>query len=30
VRLTQLLAEKTLEADFSEVPCKKSRLDASR
>jgi transposase-like protein len=28
-RLKQLLAEKTLEVDFSEVPCKKSRLDAS-
>jgi transposase-like protein len=26
-RLKRLVAEKTLEADFSKVPCKKSRLD---
>jgi transposase-like protein len=30
LRLKQLLAEKTLEVDFSKVPCKKSRLDAGR
>jgi hypothetical protein len=29
-RLKRLLAEKTLEVDFSRVPCKKSRLDARR
>jgi len=28
--LKRLLAEKTLEIDFSEEPCKKSRLDDSR
>ncbi|HEV2417367.1 MAG TPA: transposase [Terriglobia bacterium] len=28
-QLKRLLAEKVLEVDFSEVPCKKSRLDAS-
>ena len=27
-QLKRLLAEKTLEVDFSKVPCKKSRLDA--
>ncbi|HEX6730602.1 MAG TPA: transposase [Pyrinomonadaceae bacterium] len=29
-QLKRVLADKTLELDFSKVPCKKSRLDASR
>ena len=29
-QLKRVLAEKTLELDFSKVPCKKSRRDASR
>lgn len=29
-KLMRLLADKTVEVDFSEVPCRKSKLDASR